>query len=481
MNFENLKYDIIFIIPRYQPSEGFIWKAIEYRFHSPGVLSLAGFLKFHGCKTAIFDCNLEQISEESFEIEFDKRFGNSDALFFGFSCATQTVNSAYRLSEKIKKKFPHSKIIFGGAHPTALPEDVLKHRHIDYVAVGEGEITLLKLLQSTNPTEIKGLAYRKEDNIIINPPGDRIKNMDSLPLPDYSIIPIHKSKPLIGTYKRLPATIMVTARGCPGRCTFCSRVTGNYLSVMSPERMLEEVKILHYKYGFNQIIFYDDTFISDKKRIEKFCDLLIENKINISWTCSSRVDRVYPELLKKMKKAGCYQIMFGIESFNEQVLRNINKKTKPEDIFYAIRETKKAGIEARAAIMLGNPGDTVEILNENIKLLKKLNPDMIQVTITTAIPGSQMFKEAHNKGKILTYNWDKYEGNYQIVEHETLDFKTLQKYYRKTYLKFYLRPSFILRSIFKINSLTKIKVLMIGLFSIFPIIFKNIFSGNSKK
>jgi len=92
-----------------------------------------------------------------------------------------------------------------------------------------------------------------------------------------------------------------------------------------------------------------------------------------------------------------------------------------------------------------------------------------------------MFKDAHIKGKILTYDWDKYEGNYQIVEHETLDFKTLQKYYRKTYLKFYLRPSFIIRSIFKINSLTKIKVLIIGFLSIFPIIFKNIFLASSKK
>jgi radical SAM superfamily enzyme YgiQ (UPF0313 family) len=474
------KYNLVLIVPYYGARNGFIWKAIEYRFQSPGVLSIATYLNSKLFKTAIFDCNLEQINETDFEQEFIKRYGESEIDYIGFSAATQTINSAYRLAKKVKDLKPTVKILFGGAHPTALPEDVLKHDFIDIVVVGEGELSTEEILQNKNTEEIYGIAFRKDGKVIVNLPHERIKDLDELPINDYSLVPINLCKPLIGTYEKLPATIMITARGCPGRCTFCSRVSGNHLSVMSPQRIINEMKILYNEFDIRQIIFYDDTFISNRKRIEEFCDLLLESGMKIKWTCSSRVDKVYPDLLTKMKKAGCHQIMYGIESFDENILKNINKKTKPEDIYNAITQTKKAGIEARAAIMVGNPGDTADILEANIKKLNKLNPDLIQVTITTAIPGSQLFYEAHKNNKILTYDWDKYEGSDQITTHEILDFKTLQKYYRKTYLKFYLRPSFIIRTLFKTKSLLKTKLLFIGVLSIFPIIFAAIFNPRSK-
>jgi radical SAM superfamily enzyme YgiQ (UPF0313 family) len=293
----------------------------------------------------------------------------------------------------IRDRYPASPIIFGGAHASALPEDILSHPYIDVAVIGEGEHTVLELVSGKPLDEINGLAFRKADGIVTTAPRARIANLDELPVNDYSLVPMQLCKPLVGTYRKLPATILVTARGCPGRCTFCSRVVGNFLSVQSPERIIKEIEVLYYRYGFRQIIFYDDTFIADRKRIERFCDLLLQSGMKISWTCSSRVDKVYPDLLKKMKQAGCHQIMYGIESFNETVLKNINKKTRIEDIYYAISETKKAKIETRAAIMLGNPGDTLEILKDNIRQLKKLSPDLIQVTITTPLPGSAMFHE----------------------------------------------------------------------------------------
>ncbi len=475
-----IKYDLVLIVPYYGAKDGFIWKAIEYRFQSPGVLSIATYLNSKSFNTVIIDCNLEQIDEKDFEEEFKKRFGNCEIKYIGFSAATQTINSAYRLAEKVKNWHSEVKVIFGGAHPTALPEDVLNHDFAEIVVIGEGELSTEEILQNKNLEEINGIAFKKNDQIIINPPQNRINNLDELPINDYSLVPIKLCKPLIGTYEKLPATIMITARGCPGRCTFCSRVAGNHLSVLSPARILAEINILYHNYGIRQIIFYDDTFISNRKRIEEFCDLLIESGIKIRWTCSSRVDKVYPDLLIKMKKAGCHQIMYGIESFDESILQNINKKTKPEDIFYAIKETQEAGIEARTAIMVGNPGDTTEILDDNIRKLKKLNPDLIQVTITTAIPGSQLFNEAMANNKILTFDWDKYEGSDQITEHANLDFNTLQRYYKKTYLKFYLRPSFMIRTLFRTNSLLKVKVLIIGVVSIIPIIFSSIFKKKKK-
>lgn len=468
-------YDLLLVVPYYGAKDGFIWKAIEYRFYSPGVLSIAAFLRQHKFKVKVFDCNLEQIHEKSFLKEFHNRFAEYSFRYIGFSSATQTINQAYRLSAAIKEHYPETKIIFGGAHATVLPQNVLNNKHIDYVIIGEGEVTSLEILQNKLPESINGLAYFKNNEVIINSPRERIKNIDDLPTAAYDLVPIKQCKPLIGTYKKLPATIMVTARGCPGRCTFCSRVLGNKLCEMSPKRIIKEIRVLYEQYNFKQFIFYDDTFISNKQRISEFCDLLINSGMKISWTCSSRVDRVYPDLLQKMKSAGCHQIMYGVESFDNEVLKNINKKITRDDIIYAIKETKKAGIEVRVAIMIGNKGDTEDILKENITELKKLNPDLLQATITTPLPGSQLFYQSMKEDKILTYNWDKYEGSDQITEHETLDFKTLQKYYRKTYLQFYFRPVFLIRTLFKTNSIFKLKILLVGFVSIIPIIFRTTF------
>ncbi|MDD4150985.1 MAG: radical SAM protein [Bacteroidales bacterium] len=470
---EKKQYDIILITPYYGAKDGFIWKAIEYRFQSPGILSIASYLNSCGFKASIFDCNLEQITESQFAEKFEKRYGNSGFRYLGFSAATQTINSAYRMANSLKQKYKNIPIIFGGAHPTALPKDVLENGFTDIVVIGEGEITTKNILESDNLEAINGIAYKKNGKVIINKENCRITNLDDLPINDYSLVPMELCKPLIGSYEKLPATIMITARGCPGRCTFCSRVVGNQLSVQSPQRIFDEIKTLYYDFKIRQIIFYDDTFISDRKRIEEFCELLINSDIKISWTCSSRVDKVFPDLLSKMKKAGCHQIMYGIESFNEQVLKNINKKTRPSDIYFAISETKKAKIEIRAAIMLGNLGDTIEILEDNIKQLKKTKPDLIQVAITTPLPGSQLFTNGLSNGSIKTFDWDKYEGSDEIIRHETIPFATLQKYYKKTYMKFYLRPYFICKTIFSINSFLKIKLIFSGIISIVPIVFRS--------
>ena len=470
-------YDILFVIPHYGAKDGFIWKAIEYRFHSPGVLSMAAFLRQNNFNVLVFDCNLEQIQEKDFVNEFKKRYSNYNFRFIGVSTATQTANQAYRISFELKKILPYTKIVFGGPHPTALPNDVLENSAANFVVMGEGENLILDILNNKSNDEIKGLAYKNGDEIIVNQASERLSLNDDFPLPAYDLVPMHLCKPLIASYKKLPATIMLTARGCPGNCTFCSRTMGHQLREMSPKRIIKELEVLYYEYGFRQIIFYDDTFISNRERISEFCDLLIESEMKISWTCSSRVDRVYPDLLQKMKNAGCHQIMYGVESFNDDVLKNINKRTNRQDILFAISETRKVGIEVRAALMLGNKGDTEEILKENLKCLKKTKPDLLQLTITTPLPGSKIFQEASQANKILTYNWDDYEGDVQIMEHENLDYKTLRKYYRKTYMSFYLRPSFIFKTLFSINSLQALKTIMLGAVAISQMFFVSIFKS----
>lgn len=466
------EYDIVFIISNFVAKNGAIWKAINYRYHSPGVLSLAAFLRQHGFSVSIFDCNLEQIHENDFEKKFEKRYQNCKVKYFGFSSTVQTAKTAYRIAKKLKIKYPKTFIIFGGAHATTMPEDALKSSFIDFVIRGEGEIPLLSLLQNKRHVEIKGLCYKVDSRIHINNNCNRIANIDDLPTPAFEMVPINMCKPLIGTYKKLPATIMVTSRGCINKCYFCSRVLGSGLTVMSPEKIMKELKILYYKYNFRHITFYDDTFISDYSRIKKFCDLLLSSDMNISWTCSSRVDKVNFEVLKLMKEAGCHQIMYGVESFNKQILKNINKNINTENIYKAIKLTKLAGIEVRVSVMIGNPGDTAIILRNNINQLKKLNPDLIQVAITTPLPGSVLFQKAHIQKKIRSYNWDLYNGSVILTDHENLSDREIKKWYYKTYISFYLRPLFILKQILKLKTIANIKIALIGFLSLFPIIIR---------
>jgi anaerobic magnesium-protoporphyrin IX monomethyl ester cyclase len=468
------EFDIVFIISNFVAKNGAIWKAIEYRYHSPGILSLAAFIRKHGYSVSVFDCNLEQIQEEDFERKFNERYNACQIRYFGFSSTVQTAKTAYRIAEKIKDKKPHIPIIFGGAHATTMPEDVLKHDFIDFVIRGEGELPLLALLRNWKLNEINGLCYKENNQLFINRNCKRIIELDKLPTPAFDLVPMNLCKPLIGTYKKLPATIMVTSRGCINKCSFCSRILGNSLSLLSPKKIMEELEILYHKYNFRHITFYDDTFISDYSRIQEFCELLLSSKLKVSWTCSSRVDKVDLQILKLMKKAGCHQIMYGIESFDKQVLKNINKNIEPENIYNAIKLTKQAGIEVRASLMIGNPGDTNSILRNNIKQLKQLNPDIIQVAITTPLPGSVLFRQAQTNDSIRSYDWDLYNGSVILSDHEKLSDNEIKKWYYKTYLSFYLRPIFLFRQLMKLKTLTNIKIAVIGFLSLFPIIFRYI-------
>jgi anaerobic magnesium-protoporphyrin IX monomethyl ester cyclase len=428
-----------------------------------GLLALAAYVREFDYGVSILDCNL--------------RFKNTDAEFedylrdeivpiasalkvIGFTTTTPSVNACYRMADICKRVLPHVKVIFGGAHASFVPDEALDKGTIDAVVIGEGEETLKELLDGIPFAEIKGLAYRNEsaDGVTFERTGarGRIKTLDELPMPAYDLIEVEKYRPILGSFKRLPAMMMVSSRGCPWSCSFCRRPVGKMLTVRSAEKIYEEMKFLSETYGIKDISFQDDVFTVNHENVMRLCDMLLEKPLDIRWHCYARVDIVNADLLKHMAKAGCWQIMFGVENFNQGVLNNIVKGVEVEQIFKAIQWTKDAGIEVRICMMVGNPGDTEEIINENIRLLKELDPDYLSMGILTPFPGHDMYNWAVKEGRIMTFDWDMYYGSTPIVRIDALSPEDIVRLYRKMSFEVYFRPRYIWKKFISIRNPTEL-------------------------
>ena len=205
--------------------------------------------------------------------------------------------------------------------------------------------------------------------------------------------------------------------------------------------------------------------------------MLLENKIDLTWTCFARVDYIDLAMLEKMKQAGCHQIMYGVENINEQVLKNIRKEINLDQIKSAVSWTKKAKIECRLAFMVGNPGDNLEVIKENIKFVNKLDPDLLVVNITTPFPGTEMYKWADEKGLLLTRDWDDYTWAKPVMRLENLSVEEIKNLYKLMYRSFYFRPKYLVKKLLSIRSWSDLAVLLGG----FSALWSFMFLGKSKK
>ena len=436
--------DAILINPCLFKKERNIWKEIDSCFPSFGLASIAAYVREKGFTVKIIDAPALRISVESFENYLRDNYSNEQPRYVGFTAVTPSIRNAYAMAKIVKKIYPQTKIVFGGVHATVLSEEVIGQDEVDIVVRGEGEITFYEILSNRELSKIDGIVYQKNSQIIFNKERERIKNLDDLPWSAYDLLPMDKYHPAKGSYQRLPAMSMLTGRGCPGRCTFCNKTLGKLMIFRSAQSLVEEIKMLIRDYGIKQIMFYDDTFTVYKENVRKFCHLLLEQNIDISWCCFSRVDYVDLDLLKLMKKAGCHQIMYGIESGDQNVLDSINKNITLNLAREVVKSTKLAKIDVRGAFMVGNPIETRETVLRTLDFALELDLDVAIFNITTPYPGTQMFEEAKSKGLILTYNWDDYNLSKPVMKLENLSQKEISDLYRYCFKKFYLRPKYIL-------------------------------------
>jgi radical SAM superfamily enzyme YgiQ (UPF0313 family) len=381
--------------------------------------------------------------------------------FIGLSVSTVDFDKAIKLAWALKKS-RSVPVIIGGPHVTAVPEEVMDFSCFDIGVIGEGEETIVELIQALvekgNLEKVAGVVFRQGRKIVKTKPRGFIKDLDKLPFPARHLMPpLFSYHPTPATYKKFPVGTVITSRGCPYQCTFCFRgVFGNQLRFRSPESVVAEMEVLISQFGAKEIRLWDDTFNVNPERVKAICQLIIKRGLKFPWTCLGRVDRVDHQMLKLMKKAGCWQISYGIESGNEEILVSIKKGITKKMVREAIGATYKAGIQSLGFFIVGLPGDTEETMKETIEFAKSLPLDAANFTIATPYPGTELWALAKKRGFLKNISYEKLVVNLPKKPYYTpegVDAKIVQEYERRAYKEFYRNPAFILRQLKEIEGL----------------------------
>lgn len=352
---------------------------------------------------------------------------------------------------EVKKILPGCLTVAGGPHPTALPFDLTPEA--DLSVVGEGEETVVDILRwmsgSLEKKEINGIAYREDGKETLNEPRPYIEDLDSIPFPARDLLPMeryayqymHKSR------TRRYATVQTT-RGCPFSCKFCGvgKMWGRRARYRSVDNILEELGELKSKYGVSFIFFIDDTFTANRKRAEAVCQGILERGLEINWACFSRIDAIEPAFLALLKKAGCVELQVGVESGDQTILNEINKKITLDQVRKAFRVIHESGLQTKAFFMIGNPKETKETVKKTIDFAIELNPTYAFFSILIPFPGISIFDEFKEKGYIKTFDWSLYNWYGEpVFETENLSKDDLIALQREAELRFYLRPRKIIK------------------------------------
>jgi anaerobic magnesium-protoporphyrin IX monomethyl ester cyclase len=321
----------------------------------------------------------------------------------GFSILHANRWGGIEIAQIAKQLNPEVKIVFGGIGASLLWEHLLRHfTAIDFVVIGEGEYTFLNLIkwiegaEEKLPKNIKGIAFKENGKVVKTEEVDLQPDLDKLPNPAHYF-----------AYQHLSST-----RGCAWSCTFCGspQFWGHKTRFRSPENFVEELELL-YQNGIRFFYISDDTFTTNKKRVIEICKMIIEKNLKINWFAISRVDHVDEEILYWMRKAGCIQISYGVESGSEKIRNLLNKKIKRDQIKKAFSLTVQYGILSRAYFIYGSPGETWDTIQETLDLIHEIEPLSMIVYILDIFPGTQLYADLQKRSHVTDDIWlNKVEG-----------------------------------------------------------------------
>ncbi|MCZ2393659.1 MAG: B12-binding domain-containing radical SAM protein [Chitinophagales bacterium] len=358
-----------------------------------------------------------------------------------------TFEHDIRLTDKIKEIFPSITNCIFGHYPTIFPSEILINSKTDIIIGGEPDIVMVDIINAyrkeINWSDILGISYRNSAlEIKINPGKKRIKDLNMLALPAHDLINAKQYfEPLIPA----PFGMIQTSRGCPFRCNFCVTSYGSKYTVKSAERIVEEIECMVKLHKIKSFRIIDDTFTIQKQRVIDICDLLISKKLNLKWTCLSRVDTLTEEMLIKMKDSGCQRIYFGIESGSQEILDYYKKDIKIDEVKKIVNLCSKIGINAAGLFMTGLPNESETQFNQTIQLAKDIPLSFAGVGELTPYPGTDLYNQLQSQ---IEFSLFPYRLNFKNKEISTTAIRRRTKFHRKFYFR--IKIAFgILKSVLK--------------------------------
>jgi len=429
---------------------------------------IASYLMREGKDVRILDAAKLRLSVK----DIMKEISDYGPKIIGFHTCTPYFNAVKSLASQIKSAWPDILVIGGGPHFLGEPVCNIENSELDIIVVGEGEQTCLEIVEGLEGygihdfllgpvQEIKGVVYRRNGTGKKNAPREFIQDIDTIPHPARHLLPSFDTYRLsVANYKRLPATAMVTSRGCPFRCTFCiNSILKEKVRLHSTDYVIEEVDELITRYNMREICFVDDVLTVNKDRTYQLCEKLAQRKDKLIWSCNIKVGLVDKKLLKTMKESGCWMVMVGIESGNQKIIDTIRKNFKLEQAVDLCNWCKEVKLMVHPNFIIGHPGETEETINQTVNFAKKLYSHYSLFTLMVPYPGTELWDTAEKYGKLKVDNFDYFTlGN----EHPCfipygLSEKLLLKKRKEAYRKCYLNFSMVMRHLPFLTSFEDIK------------------------
>jgi radical SAM superfamily enzyme YgiQ (UPF0313 family) len=418
-----------------------------------GLEYLAAVLERDGYVVRVYDCSIDNSLPQLVQHLRDYQ---PDVV--GITCTTPTFPDARMTAQAVRQIRPETVIVLGGAHVSAVPA-ALSDDCFDVGVIAEGELTMLELVKQiernglTDLARIAGLAFKREGEIVLTEPRGYVMDLDTIPPPARHLLPpLSAYSPTPASYRKLPLAVLMTSRGCPYRCTFCDRkVFGNLTRGHSPDRVVAEVEEVLDRYGAREIRFFDDTFTYDKKRVMEICEQFLSKGLRFPWTCLTRVGAVSRELLAKMKEAGCWQVLYGLESGDPGMLAALKKGHTLEQNLEAVRLAQEVGLGVRGDFIVGTPAETKESLERTLQFAKRLKLDYAHFNKFVPFAGTELYEELVKEG----YEFDVSDLP-TILDHQatpyvppTMTADEFHEFLDRANREFYLRPSHIARRLMR--------------------------------
>ena len=411
-----------------------------------GVLVLAAVARERGYAVDLIDGKGHGTPVE----ELSRRIASLQPDYLGLSATTISVTNAGRIATRVKELAPGVVTILGGPHVSAVPQRTLEAlAAIDYGVVGEGEHSLFELLrrlETEQPIdEVPGVVYRRHGRLHANARAPYLDDLDQLPFPAWDLVPDfpQRFQPTLLSYPRTPVATVITSRGCPFSCSFCDRSTSGRKGRMHGVEYVGRLCRLLEDQGVRHVIFADDLFTVRKQRVIDLCHAFLDAGLTFTWSCNSHPNLLDFDTMKLMKRAGCWQIAYGIESGSQRILDVVKHEVRIPRMRETLRLTRAAGIRTKGYLMIGHPTEGLDSLAEDIEFLKTVELDMCQITKFTPYPGTPAYPTIREHGA-FDEDWERMNAmNFVFIPHG-LTADILEAYFDNLYRTFYRRPDVLL-------------------------------------